>query len=57
MTDTTKQKIKIFISYGHKESQIFKKVVAYLREKGYEVWFDESSIRGTDDWRQEIVEG
>lgn len=57
MTDTTKQKIKIFISYGHKESQIFKKVVAYLREKGYEVWFDKSSIRGTDDWRQEIVEG
>ena len=57
MTDTTKQKIKIFISYGHKDSQIFKKVVAYLREKGYEVWFDKSSISGTDDWRQEIVEG
>ena len=57
MTETNKEKIKIFISYGHKESQIFKKVVAYLREKGYEVWFDESSIKGTDDWRQEIVEG
>ncbi|WP_151409404.1 toll/interleukin-1 receptor domain-containing protein [Anaerococcus sp. Marseille-P9784] len=57
MTTTNKEKIKIFISYGHKESKIFKKVVAYLREKGYEVWFDESSIKGTDDWRQEIVEG
>ena len=57
MTTTKKEKIKIFISYGHKESKIFKKVVAYLREKGYEVWFDESSIKGTDDWRQEIVEG
>ena len=57
MTTTKKEKIKIFISYGHKESKIFKKVVAYLRQKGYEVWFDESSIKGTDDWRQEIVEG
>ena len=57
MTTTKKEKIKIFISYGHKESEIFKKIVTYLRKKGYEVWFDKSNIRGTDDWRAEIVEG
>lgn len=50
-------KIKIFISYGHDDSEITNVIDSYLREKGYEVWYDVSSIRGTDDWREEIIEG
>lgn len=50
-------KIKIFISYGHEDSAITNVIDSYLREKGYEVWYDVSSIRGTDDWREEIIEG
>ena len=57
MTDTTEQKIKIFISYGRTESKIFKKIVAYLESKGYEVWFDQTKIKGTDDWRESIIKG
>ena len=57
MTDKTNQKIKIFISYGRTESEIFKKIVAYLESKGYEVWFDQTKIKGTDDWRENIIKG
>ena len=57
MTDKTNQKIKIFISYGRTESKIFKKIVAYLESKGYEVWFDQTKIKGTDDWREKIIKG
>ncbi|WP_151409403.1 toll/interleukin-1 receptor domain-containing protein [Anaerococcus sp. Marseille-P9784] len=57
MTTTTKGKIKIFISYGRTESEIFKKIVAYLESKGYEVWFDQTKIKGTDDWRENIIKG
>ena len=54
---TTKEKIKIFISYGRTESEIFKKIVSYLESKGYEVWFDQTKIKGTDDWRENIIKG
>ena len=57
MIDKTKEKIKIFISYGRTESEIFKKIVAYLESKGYEVWFDQTKIKGTDDWRENIIKG
>lgn len=30
-------KIKIFISYGHDDSEITNVIDSYLREKGYEV--------------------
>ena len=53
----SKEKIKIFISYGRTESEIFKKIVAYLESKGYEVWFDQTKIKGTDDWRENIIKG
>ena len=57
MIDKTKEKIKIFISYGRTESEIFKKIVSYLESKGYEVWFDQTKIKGTDDWRENIIKG
>lgn len=50
-------KLTLFFSYGHPEEEICKEIVRALREKGCEVWFDESEIREGEDWRQRIIQG
>lgn len=43
----------VFISYSHKDAEAMHRVVAFLREKGIQVWVDEV-LRGGDAWRREI---
>ena len=48
----------IFISYSHKDSGGYeKKLEADLRQRGYDVWIDESAVPLGSDWWAEIERG
>ena len=49
--------MKLFISYGHPQASICRKICDALRDRGHQVWFDETHIPHGSDWRAEIVNG
>lgn len=49
--------MKLFISYGHPQAAICRKICEVLKDRGHEVWFDETNIPHGADWRAEIVNG
>lgn len=52
--------IRVFVSYGHPESEICREILEAIRAREtprYEPWFDESDIRTGDNWRRSIQEG
>lgn len=55
--ETTPEKIKVFISYGHTEKEICEQICKAMEDRGYEVWFDAHNIEFDDDWRIKISEG
>ncbi|MCD7954390.1 MAG: toll/interleukin-1 receptor domain-containing protein [Lachnospiraceae bacterium] len=53
----TKQPLRIFISYGHTEHPLCRRIADALRERGHEVWFDQDQLHEGVNWRREIAEG
>lgn len=49
--------LRIFISYGHAEEEIVRRIKEHLEARGHEVWFDASEIKVGDEWREKIAEG
>ena len=49
--------MRLFISYGHKESEICKRIYQALKERGHQPWFDEEQIRFGHDWRERLAAG
>ena len=49
--------MKLFISYGHPQAEICRKICDKLRARGHQIWFDETNIPHGSDWRAEIVNG
>lgn len=49
--------MRLFISYGHKESEICKRIYQALKERGHQPWFDEDQIRFGYDWRERLANG
>lgn len=49
--------MRLFISYGHKESEICKRIYQALKELGHQPWFDEDQIRFGHDWRERLANG
>jgi hypothetical protein len=47
----------LFISYSRKDKRIVDVICDQLKNDGFEVWFDESSIQGGDLWRRKIEDG
>ena len=49
--------MRLFISYGHKESEICKRIYQALKDRGHQPWFDEEQIRFGHDWRERLANG
>lgn len=49
--------MRIFLSYGHTEEEIVRRIKERLEARGHEVWYDASEIKAGDDWRERIAEG
>lgn len=49
--------MRLFISYGHKESEICKRIYQALKVRGHQPWFDEDKIRFGHDWRERLANG
>ncbi len=49
--------LRLFLSYGHPEAEICRRIVAALRGRGHKVWMDEDKIHTGDDWRRRIMQG
>ena len=48
----------MFISYAHKDVAHLNTLLAWLKEQGFqdrEIWYDNQSIEGGDNWRDEIT--
>ena len=49
--------MRLFISYGHKESEICRRIYQALKDRGHDPWFDERRICFGNDWRERIANG
>jgi len=47
-------KLQIFLGYAHDDAVPVRKLYKYLREKGFDVWFDEASLIPGQNWEAEI---
>lgn len=45
----------IFVSYAHPDLAIVRKLVAFLKSAGLEVWFDKEKLLAGQDWESEIT--
>ena len=45
----------IFVSYAHPDLLIVRKLVAFLKSTGLEVWFDKERLLAGQDWESEIT--
>ena len=48
------RKLRVFLSYAHADAMPARKLYKYLREKGFNVWFDEEKLVPGQDWQVEI---
>ena len=55
----TEHPMRIFLSYGHPESEICKRIYAALKARGHDVWFDKTELEGRSglNWRNAIQQG
>src|SRR5947207_11618020 len=44
----------VFLSYASEDAEATQRIVDALRDRGIEVWFDQSELRGGDAWDQKI---
>ena len=44
----------VFLSYASQDSEAARRLCDALQSKGVEVWFDQSELRGSDEWDQSI---
>lgn len=51
------KKLRLFLSYAHKDSEIARCIRDCLENRGHEVWIDEEQIKTGDDWREKIADG
>lgn len=49
--------LRIFLSYAHTDVTAVRKLHRYLREKGFDVWFDKETLLPGQDWQLEIEKG
>ena len=49
--------MKLFLSYGHPEAVICKRIAQALQARGHSVWFDEEQLTHGKDWREHITQG
>ena len=49
-----KDQNRVFVSYGHVEEEICKKICAYLENEGFKPWVDTTKLRHGMLWRDEI---
>lgn len=49
--------MRLFISYGHPESEICQRIYAALKERHHDVWFDDTNMVHGGDWREQITDG
>ena len=47
--------MKVFLSYGHAEAEMARRMYRWLTSRGYMVFFDERGIKLGDDWRERIA--
>ena len=52
-----KDQNRVFVSYGHVEEEICKKICAYLENEGFKPWVDTSKLQHGMLWRDEIRKG
>lgn len=49
---------RIFLSYGHDSNEeLVRRIKTDLEQRGHDVWFDKSKIKGGTDWRRSITDG
>lgn len=55
----TEHPMRIFLSYGHPESEICKRIYVALKARGHDVWFDKTELEGRSglNWRNAIQQG
>ena len=46
----------VFVSYSRHDSDFVARLVALLEANGHDVWLDATDLRGSDEWRQSIVD-
>src|SRR5262250_1869014 len=44
----------VFISYASQDAEVAQSICAALRQAGFEVWIDQSALRGGDAWDASI---
>ena len=49
--------MRVFISYGHPESEICRRICQALKNRGHDPWFDAENLHHGLDWREEITLG
>ena len=50
--------LRVFLSYGHdRNEELVLQIKADLEARGHHVWFDQTEIKGGDDWRRSITDG
>jgi len=54
---TAPQNADVFISYSHKDKAFVKKLAGRLSKDGSKVWWDFDSLKGGQDWQNEIEKG
>ncbi len=56
-TARAKTPLNIFMSYGHTEEPIVRRIKERLEARGHTVWYDASEIKVGDEWRDKIAQG
>jgi TolB-like protein/cytochrome c-type biogenesis protein CcmH/NrfG len=54
MTDSTSARGGVFLSYAREDTDPARRIADALRGFGIEVWFDQSELRGGDEWDAKI---
>ena len=50
--------LRIFLSYGHDgNEELVRRIMADLKQRGHDVWFDKTEIKAGDNWRRAITDG
>jgi hypothetical protein len=48
--------MRVFVSYSRHDSDFVARLVAVLEANRHDVWLDATDLRGSDEWRQSIVD-
>lgn len=56
-TKTQEKRATIFLNYSHRDKVVASQIRLALESEGYQVWGDESEIKGGQDWSSAIEQG